>query len=126
MCPSEDKIYKKLESQLKYPLSIIQTGPSVTLKVVDAVDHKNILYKSNPMYRKNVKHFYETNEEFHQWFDYAVDLSCHHRIINGLFKCQTIEEVCETEETTDNLVEEYIPSTNLDQMDDMEEPMDLI
>lgn len=112
MCPSENKIYKKLESQLRYPLAIHQHSQArVTLKVVDADNHKNVLYESEPMYRKNVKHAYETNDEFHQWFDYAVELSCQQRIINGLFKCTMDEEdVCLPTEELPEDISAFLPT----------------
>jgi hypothetical protein len=123
MCPSENTIYKKSEAHLKYPLVINQSGPMVTLNVVDESNHKTSLYKSNPMYRKNIKHEYDTNDEFKQWFDYAVELSCQHRIINGLFKCEIIE---------DTVVEDLIVDTSEDydipepEYQDEEETVDLI
>ena len=111
MCPSENKIYKKLESQLKYPLVIHQNGPMVTLKVVDVDNHKNVLYKSDAMYRKNVKHAYDTNDEFHQWFDYAVEISCQQRIVNGLFKCESITEdsVCVEADDLPEDMSQFLP-----------------
>lgn len=105
MCPSENKIYKKLESQLKYPLAIHQHSQArVTLKVVDENNHKKVLYESAPTYRKNIKHTYDTDDEFRQWYDYAVELSCQHRIVNGLFKCEVTgeEAICED-------ISEFVP-----------------
>jgi RecA/RadA recombinase len=127
MCPSENKIYKKLESQLKYPLVIHQSGPMVTLKVVDELDHKKVLYKSNSMYRKNMKNEYDTNDEFRQWFDYAVELSCQHRIVNGLFKCEETLATCQEE---DEIVSNLLPVEEQDfpiteEQEFMQEPVEL-
>ena len=110
MCPSENKIYNKLESQLKYPLTIHKSGNQVYLKVVDEDDHKNVLYRSENMFKKNIKKLYDTSEEFRQWFDYAVQLSANHRIVNGLFKCEL--------STVDEVVEDLISEPEIFQMDD--------
>ena len=88
LCPSENKIYKKSEKKLKYPLTIKQSGTKVKLMVFDEEATDSILYESVPVYRKDMKHFYETNDEFKQWFDYAVEISAKNRIVGGLFKSQ--------------------------------------
>jgi archaellum biogenesis ATPase FlaH len=91
LCPSEMKIFKKSEKNLTYPLTIKQNGPQVKLKVVDEDDQSNTLYESKSMYKKDMSNLYDTDSEFRQWFDYAVELSAKNRILGGLFKCQTAE-----------------------------------
>jgi len=91
LCPSENKIYKKSEAKLNYPLTIKQSGTKVKLMVFDENATDSIIYESNPIYRKDIKNFYNTNDEFKQWFDYAVEISAKTRIVGGLFKCQGID-----------------------------------
>ncbi len=125
MCPSEKKIYDKSEKHLKYPLAIKQLGPMIHLKVYDPENHKNILYESKKMYRKDAKKEYETNDEFHEWFDYAIQASAHYRIIEGLFKCEVTEGECvdDIAEETGINVDEYInDADNSDAYDETTAP----
>jgi archaellum biogenesis ATPase FlaH len=89
MCPSENKIYKKSEKNLTYPLTIRKSGPQVKLVVFEEKSPDSIIFESKTMYRKDMKDFYNTNDEFQQWFDYAVEISSKNRIVGGLFKCQS-------------------------------------
>jgi len=91
MCPSELRIYKKAEKKLTYPLTIQKHDKFVSLMVFDEDSHDSILYESKKMYRKDMKEFYKTNDEFRQWFDYAVETSAKNRIVGGLFKCQSTD-----------------------------------
>lgn len=118
MVPSENKIYNKKESLLKYPLCIHKSGNQVYLKVVDEQNHDDVLYRSDNMFKKNIKNHYETSEEFRQWFDYAVAISANQRIINGLFKCEVesnecVEEVETQSEDFINILEQ--PEVNNDE-----------
>ena len=115
MTYSEKKILKT-DNKLPYPLLITTTGKKATLKVVDK--NKKVLYTSTPFFKKNAKNLYETDAEFKQWFDYAVDLSCYERITNGMFKIdknqiaaaqepeQEIPELNEIDITLDNQLNE--------------------
>lgn len=111
LCPSEAKLYKKSEVYLKYPLCIVSSGAYNTLKVVDPNNHKNVLYKSDSFYKKDAKKLYETNQEFHDWFDYAVNASSYYRIVEGLFQCQQSNDSCEKE----NLIDEEISEEESDE-----------
>jgi hypothetical protein len=111
MTPSENKIYKKLESQLSYPLAIHQSGNQVYLKVVDPDDHKSVLYRSDNMFKKNIKNLYDTSEEFQQWYDYAIEISSNRRIVEGLFKCDNNIET-DDEETEATCSDIDVPDIN--------------
>ena len=114
MCPSENKIYKKLEKNLTYPLNIKKSGPQVKLIVFEEEAPDSIIFESKSMYRKDMKAFYETNDEFHQWFDYAVEVASKQRIIGGLFKCQTLEYVDSESDVADNV--EVISDDDMNQL----------
>lgn len=43
-------------------------------------------YESKKFYKKNAKELYDSDPEFHKWFDIAVDYSCKERISKGLLK----------------------------------------
>lgn len=115
MTPSENKIYKKSEASLKYPLAVISSGAYTHLKVVDPENHKNVLYKSDSMYKKNMKKLYNSDEEFRQWFDYVVEISSQQRIVNGLFKCQNIDTEDEAVECkSENEYSDLLPEQDND------------
>jgi len=126
LCPSENKIYKKEEKKLPYPLVIKQVATQVKLMVFEETATDSIIYESVKMYRKDIKHYYNTNNEFHQWFDYAVEISVKHRIIDGLFKCQSIDYV--EEEQQDVIVSDFViptqqePETYTEQEPDDQDP----
>ena len=122
LCPSENKIYKKSERKLKYPLTIKQSGTKVKLMVFDEEATDSVLYESVPIYRKDIKRFYETNDEFKQWFDYAVETSAKNRIVGGLFKSQG-SDFNDDEEPDDNVTEGInIPTaTDYEEYDDSTE-----
>jgi RecA/RadA recombinase len=84
MTYTEKKTFKKPE-KLRYPLLITNSSEKKSsLKVYDK--DKKLLYESPSMYKKEFKNTYNSNPEFQQWFDYAVDISCYERITEGMFK----------------------------------------
>lgn len=85
LTPSETKIYKKSPGKLPYPLLITKSGAYVQLVVRDP-NNPEVNYKSGSFYRKDAKQKYYEDNEFRQWFDYAVKLSVQYRIIEGILK----------------------------------------
>ena len=84
MTPSENKIYKT--KKMPFPLMIDKsTVQKYQLEVIDPSDSKN-KYTSPPFYKKDAKKRYQLDEEFRNWFDFAVKLSSHYRITSGMFQ----------------------------------------
>lgn len=123
LCPSENKIYKKNEKKLIYPLTIRKSGNKVKLVVFDEKSVDNVLYESEAVFRKNIKPLYDTNEEFHQWFDYAAEISAKNRIVGGLFKCEktTYDEDVVEDNTDVDLTNIDIPEQS-SELEDIQEP----
>ena len=84
MTYTEKRIYKT-ENKLPFPLLIDSASEKKSQLHVRDNEGKS-LYKSEPFFKRQAKELYTTNPEFKQWFDYAVDLSCHERITNSMFK----------------------------------------
>lgn len=84
--PSEAKLIKGGINPF-FPLSIKTEGAYSKLEVIDPKTGE-IEYTSKSFYKKNAKNLYETDEEFHKWFDKAVDVACYQRISLGLLKIQ--------------------------------------
>ena len=124
MCPSENKIYKKSVKKLTYPLAIRQSTTQVFLRVVDENAHDSIDYESKKMYRKDMKNFYDTDEQFKQWFDYAVEVSAKHRIVGGLFKCEVSLDVADDPDETEvnNLEGISIPEDQFQEQEEFLQP----
>jgi len=82
--PSEKKIYK--EKKLPFPLMVEKyTTQRYRLHVTDPQD-SSVDYQSDPFYKREAKQKYKKDEEFRQWFDYAMQISAHYRITQGMFK----------------------------------------
>jgi len=82
--PSEKKIYR--EKKMPFPLMVEKyNSQKFQLRVTNPSD-SSVDYTSDPFYRKEVKEKYKKDEEFRQWFDYAVQISAYYRITNGMFK----------------------------------------
>ena len=99
MTPGETKVYKN--KKFPYPLMMKKSGAWVHLVVKDP-ETGNIDYKSDKFYKKDALKKYNEDKDFKKWFDYAVDLSIHLRIKEGMFKInmQEIEEADLSEEAT--------------------------
>jgi RecA/RadA recombinase len=96
MTISEKKMYKNKSP--RFPLMIKKSGTQYVLNLKNSED-PNIQYKSNPFYRKNAKNLYNTDQEFKQWFDYAVQLSAYYRIVRDMFSADSISTTEENENT---------------------------
>lgn len=113
--PSEKKIYKNAP-----PTSIFmikKDGPRVKLVVSDENGIEK--WRSDKFYRKNAKEKYDTDPEFKQWFDYAVQVSVYNRITQGIFKCEVgqyddTQEQCVIDETIHNVVADALNENPLD------------
>jgi hypothetical protein len=92
MTYTEKRVFKK-ETKLPFPLLIDKASEKKAQLHVRNKEGE-VLYKSEPFFKREAKKLYTTNAEFKQWFDYAVDLSCFERISNGMFKIP--EEVKDT------------------------------
>ncbi len=122
MTPSEAKIYKN--KKFPHDLMMKKSGAWCHLSVRDPQTNK-IDYKSDKFYKKDALEKYNTDPEFKKWFDYAVDLSIHFRIKEGMFKInmtqleeQQIQEEASTEEiivdsVLDDTPTEEIPTEDL-------------
>jgi len=82
--PTEKKIYKE-DKKLPFPLMIKTSGSYNYLDVLDP-NNPEVKYTSTKFYRKDAKKKYESDEEFRNWFEYALNLSVQNRIINSMFK----------------------------------------
>lgn len=104
--PGEKKIYGN--KKMPFPLLIGTSGAYSQLNVFDPSD-SNVNYASPKFYKKDAKKKYQTDEEFRQWFDYAVQISVYYRIIKGLFQVKEAEAVDNIEHDTTNMeVQEHI------------------
>lgn len=109
--PSEKKIYK--EKKIPTPFMIDKaSAQKYHLKIVNPED-KQTMYESSTFFKKEAKQYYKNDEEFRQWFDYAVELSSYYRITHGMFK----EEIdAPTNQNAESVVDEN------PQIDQLEEP----
>ncbi len=112
MTVGEAKVYKN--KKFPYQLMITKSGAWVSLKVKDPNTGKYD-YKSDKFYKKEAKNKYETDPEFKKWFDYAVDMSIHIRIKEGMFKINMDEiisdEIIEDEVSTESIIVDGILDT---------------
>mgnify|MGYP002870049879 CR=1 FL=1 len=88
-----------------YPLLITTKGPYSTLEVTDP-NTREVIYTSKGFYKKDAKKLYETDEEFHKYFDLAVDYSCRERISKGLLKINT-NKIIESEDPFMQEIEQH-------------------
>ncbi len=86
--PSEVALFREKSVPEFYPLSIVTNGAYSELQVVNP-ETGEVEYISKKFYKKNAKTLYEEDEEFHKWFDKAVDYACKERISKGLLKVNT-------------------------------------
>ena len=84
-CPSEEKMILKAKRDLIYPLCMKQSGSYYYLEVIDPRTGE-VLYTSDKCYMKEMLDYYNSDETFRQWFEYAVKISSYMRITKGLFK----------------------------------------
>lgn len=107
--PSERKIYKNSPPA---NLFMIKTnGPRMTLHARD--ENGQEMWKSNSFYRKDAKNLYNSDKEFRQWFDYAVQVSVYNRITQGIFKCDMGEyspqdDACIIDERVHNVIQDTL------------------
>lgn len=124
LTPTEDKIFKKSESKLNYPLCIKKAGAYNTLKVFDPENTKKVLYESEKFYKKDIKKLYETKDEFRQWFDYAVQTSSYMRIVEGIFKVSEVDDFEDDIEVPDidvYNIEQSVEQQDIEQPEEQEE-----
>lgn len=123
---SEKKIYKNAPPGGLFMMK--KSGSRVHLSVSDENGKK--VWKSEAFYRKNAKEKYDTEPEFKQWFDYAVQVSVYQRITQGIFKCELGEydgeqDNCVIDESIHNVVADALgdPGMVLEQGDVPETPI---
>jgi len=85
MTPWENKVYKKKESGLNYPLLISGDARSRQINVVDP-STSEIVLRSDKFSDRNLLHKYKTDPEFKKIFDVAVKISTEQRIENGMLR----------------------------------------
>ncbi len=71
--------------KLIYPFAIQSSGNSKVLKVIDP-STGTTLYDSGKVTERKILERYNTDQEFHHWFDVAVDISIEQRIKVALFR----------------------------------------
>src|SRR6056297_3100706 len=81
---TEKKFWEK-ESKLIYPLCIHSSGNRRVLTVTNP-ENKQVMYTSQNFFERDFLKYYNNDENFRDWFNYAVDLSCYQRITLGLFR----------------------------------------
>lgn len=101
--PGERKIYHNKGKKMPFPLMIHSSGNQVYLHVKDP-NNSEVNYQSEKFFRKDAKEKYHNDENFRQWFDYAMQLSIYYRITQGMFKIaengvKNIESDSETDES---------------------------
>lgn len=79
----ESKIYKTKKSP--YPKYFKQNGAFWSFKIADKNNPEN-KYDSGSFYFREAEDKYLTDEVFRGWFDYAVQISCNDRLVNGIMK----------------------------------------
>ena len=112
--PSEKKIYKNSAPASLFMMK--KEGSRVKLVVRD--EHGEEKWRSDTFYRKNAKEKYNTDQEFRQWFDFAVQVSVYNRITQGIFKCEIGEyddtnNQCIIDETIHNVVADTLDESPL-------------
>lgn len=111
--PTEKKLDKKSTTFKPFAPLFIELAAYNRLKITHP-ETKEILYESKGFRRSEAKKKYETEEEFRQWFDYAVDLAVEYRIKRGLMRLSNdvldviSDEEIEPEITVDDLIDESI------------------
>lgn len=110
MTPTETKVYKN--KKFPYQLMITKSGAWVSLKIKDPATGKYD-YKSDKFYRKEAKQKYETDSEFRKWFDYALEMSIHIRIKEGMFKIN-MDDIVEADNSEEISAEEVVVDGLLD------------
>jgi RecA/RadA recombinase len=85
---TENKYWPK-EKKLPYPLSIATSGNSRVLEVLDP-STGTILYRSEPFMERNAIQKYNSDINFRQWFDKAIDIAVEQRININLFRSSPI------------------------------------
>jgi hypothetical protein len=84
--PEENKLYsKKNNIKNPNPFYIKKNGSWYKLSVTDKNDSKN-KYESKQFYFRDAENLYNNDNEFKTWFDYAVEISCQERLINGIMR----------------------------------------
>ena len=90
-------------------LAITSKG-AYTILTVTNPDSGEIEYQSKGFYRKDARVMYDEDQEFHKWFDLAVDYSCNARIIRGLLKINNnFNNIDITNDTDNGPIEEEDP-----------------
>lgn len=104
---SENKLYPK-DKKMPYPLLISGTPTKRVLTVINPEDMTEMY--SNQFRESNFIDMYNNDENFRQWFDYAVHVSVQQRIIQGMFRSQ-VNDTTVTEEEQAQMIEQINPET---------------
>lgn len=104
---SENKLYPK-DKKMPYPLLITGTPTKRVLSVINPEDGSEMY--SNTFKESNFINMYNSDENFRQWFDYAVQVSVHQRIVLGMFRSQVNDSTI-TEEEKAEMQEQVNPET---------------
>lgn len=83
LIPTEEKIYKNKKPP--FPPLMKQSGAWYYLSIFNPETGEEV-YTSDKFYKKDAKDKYEKDADFKQYFDGAVQLSVHYRLIQGLFR----------------------------------------
>lgn len=78
---------------LVYPFAINTSGNSRVLTVIDPTSN-SVLYESPKIMESKILDVYNTNQEFHYWFDKAVEISVEQRINIALFRNNPVAIEC--------------------------------
>lgn len=112
--PSEKQILRDSNAEPFLPLAIKTEGAFSKLEIINPLTGE-VEYTSKGFYKKNAKKMYNEDEEFHKWFDIAVDYSCRERISKGLLKIDMNKMQNQMNNCGENEMEELNLVDNQDQ-----------
>ena len=92
---------------MPYDLAILGTPGKRYLQVVNPEDG-SIMYTSPTFSENKFLELHRTNQNFREWFDYAVAVSVQQRITYGMFRTKIQERVEISEAEVAQLGEEHI------------------
>ena len=96
-----EKRYWPNPKKLVYPFSIVTSANSKKLKVIDPITQA-VLYDSGKVMERNIMARYNDDQEFHHWFDKAVEISIDQRIKQALFRDTSgVVEIAQTNPNSD-------------------------
>jgi len=106
-----EKRYWPNPKKLIYPFSIITSGNSKVLKVIDPSTNA-VLYDSGKVTERRIMERYNSDQEFHHWFDKAVEISIDQRIKSALFR-DAVDGVVEIAQTNPDSDPEEVSVGNM-------------